>query len=65
MNVRLLVPVLLLALTVAACEDDPILTPQAPTGSAGGSYSRINPVTPPDSAGIDIDRRELKNPKLF
>lgn len=65
MNYRMLVPVLLLALPLAACEDDPILTPQVGNEPAGGSYSRINPVTPSDSSRIDVERRDLQNPKLF
>jgi hypothetical protein len=65
MKLRLLVPALLLAMTFAACEDDPILTPQESKGAAGGSYSRINPSAPSDSVRIGVDRREIRNPKTF
>jgi hypothetical protein len=52
-------------MTFAACEDDPILTPQESKGAAGGSYSRINPSAPSDSVRIGVDRREIRNPKTF
>jgi hypothetical protein len=64
MKTRFLVPVLLAALAFGACEDDPILTPQAVKG-AGGSYSRINPPAVPDSSRTVRPERGIVNPKTF
>lgn len=52
-------------ITLAACEDDPILQPQQQSKPAGGSYSRIitDSTGTPSSARAPIDPR--MNPERF
>lgn len=52
-------------ITLAACEDDPILQPQQQSKPAGGSYSRITTDSTgiPPSARAPIDQR--RNPQRF
>jgi hypothetical protein len=57
---------LALALTLAACSDDPILGPKDDDDpGGGGSYGNLNRLSPNDTSAADTARSIRPNPRRF
>ena len=49
------------AMMLAGCSDDPVLGPEGPSDSGGGSYGVINQIAPDDSSAAS----PASNPEQF